>query len=139
MPLPDGRGAYGVMLTTRPYMAFYEDTAVVADKPISFEKGPLFIVAVHASAYSTGRWGPIVGRVLKGSLPSAPAFFRQNVLNLADCVVVDAGGLETKVAPEACVGLERSAVWSAEHIESRIADQYAGRPNVFVESMKVKL
>ncbi|MGQ5640794.1 MULTISPECIES: hypothetical protein [unclassified Streptomyces] len=120
-------------------MAFYEDLTMDAEKLTSFDQDPLFVVAVHKTAYSTGRWGAIIGRAPKDALPPIPVFFRQNVLNPADCVIVDADGSETKVAPEECVGLERSAVWSAEHIEKRIADHYAERPNQFVESMKVKL
>ncbi|MEU8965519.1 Imm26 family immunity protein [Streptomyces sp. NPDC048491] len=135
--LPDGQFAYGVMLGVRPYMAFYKDLAV-GEELTSFEQDPLFIIAVHNSAYSKGRWGSIVSRAPKESLPSIPSFFRQDVLNRADCVIVDADGKQTVVSPVECVGLERSAVWSAEHIEARIEDIYAERPNRFVESMRVK-
>jgi hypothetical protein len=66
-------------------------------------------------------------------------YFRQNRRSLGSCVIVDADGNERKVPPAECVGLERSAVWSAENVESRLEDHYGGRPNGTVERMRVML
>ena len=38
----------------------------------------------------------------------------------------------------ACAGLERSAVWDPEHIEDRLRDHRAGRPNKWVDSLALK-
>jgi hypothetical protein len=124
LQIPSGRVAYGVMLATRPYMAFYADNEVEDDvaKMRSFDHSPMFIIAVHKSAYSNGRWGTVLYRLPKDALPTIPLSFRQNVFDSSDCEIVDAEGRVRKVLPEECVNLERSAVWSAEHIEKRIED-----------------
>ncbi|WP_143662774.1 hypothetical protein [Streptomyces sp. CB03238] len=132
----EGRSAYALMLGVRPYIAFFPDGQVVSDLP---EGDPLFIVAVHNKAYSRGRWGSVLRRIDPATLPEIPNFFRQNLLNPEDCEIAEAVGKVRQATPEECVGLERSAVWEAEHVEQRISDVYAGRPNLFVESMKVKL
>lgn len=139
--IADNRAAYGVMLGTRPYFAFYSDD--LAERELAVGKGlrdsPIFVVAVHKSAYSNGRWGSPLCRIVKDFLPPVPLYFRQDVLNPSRCEIVDCEGNSRPAKPEECVGLERSAVWSAEHIEKRVQDYLSGRPNSFVESMKVKL
>lgn len=148
LPLPSGRTAFGVMLQARPYMAFYaaeagdqaDQAATGVDAQALAKQTPMFIVAVHRSAYSTGRWGNPIGRIPSAELPPTPEFFRQDVVHPANCVILDAEEENTrKATPQECVGLERNAVWEAEHVESRLDDAYDGRPNPFVESLKVKL
>lgn len=141
VPLPYGGPALGLMLSTRPYMAFYagDEAAQQAAQQADLNVSPLFVVAVHNSAYSKGGWGDVLYRIAREKLPEIPLFFRQNVMNAADCEIVDAGGGVRKAIPDECLFLERSAVWSAEHIEARLSDYLAGRPNDFVESMKVKV
>jgi hypothetical protein len=56
-----------------------------------------------------------------------------------DCMIVEPVGREVRVMKQDCVGLERAAVWAHEHLESRIADAYAGRPNRFLESLGLKI
>jgi hypothetical protein len=36
-----------------------------------------------------------------------------------------------------CVGLERAAVWEAEHVESRLKDHYANKPNILVKRLSL--
>jgi hypothetical protein len=36
-----------------------------------------------------------------------------------------------------CAGLERAAVWSASHVEDRLRDYRAGRPNKWVRPLTV--
>lgn len=38
----------------------------------------------------------------------------------------------------ACEGLERAAVWEPEHVEERLRDLYVGKPNIWVEQLKIK-
>ncbi|MEU0382906.1 hypothetical protein [Streptomyces chartreusis] len=128
------------MLRVRPHVAFSSDEQIglVGFSGVP-ETAPLFVIAVHNKAYSRGRWGPILHRVNTDVLPDVPFFFRQNVLDAQDCEITDPFGQVRQATPEECLGLERSAVWEAEHVEQRISDLYARRPNLFVESMKVKL
>lgn len=138
VPLPAKRAAYAAMLAAFPYVAFYgEDDGLAGCRAPSGQ--PLFVVAVQKNAYSGGDWGPILFRLDEVDLPQIPSFFRQNVMNADDCVIVDASGATRNASPSECVGLERSAVWAAIHIESRLQDHYASRPNAFLESMRLKM
>jgi hypothetical protein len=132
--------AYGLMLTTFPYFGFYPVRSVreAAQAQIPPAERPLFTVAVHRSAYSSGRWGTVLYRVPEELIPPIPLFFRQNVMNPDDCEIVDPQGGIRKAIIDECIGLERSSVWSAEHVEQRLTDHYAGRPNKHVESMVLK-
>jgi hypothetical protein len=130
--------AYGIMLDLRPYMAFYRESAVDLTE-VRLREKPMFIVAVHNSSYSKGGWGGIIARISRESLPSIPPFFRQNVMDSSDCDIAYADGTWKKANPGECIGLERISVWSAVHVEKRIDDLCADRPNAWAESMKVKL
>jgi hypothetical protein len=35
------------------------------------------------------------------------------------------------------VALERTAVWSAEHVEDRVRDEYSGRENKWLQSLRL--
>ena len=43
-----------------------------------------------------------------------------------------------KATKKECEGLECTAVWTANHLESRIEDHFAGKENVWVERLKIK-
>jgi hypothetical protein len=45
---------------------------------------------------------------------------------------------ETPASLEECEGLEIAAVWDPEHVEDRLRDHFDGRPNRWVESMRLK-
>lgn len=137
----DGRHTYGVLLTD-PYMAVYDLPTIDDDEP----PGPadvlgrpvLFIVAVYDRAIGLD-W-PVVGRVPAGStVPTVPERFTQDLFNLQRCKIIDVDGNMRPATPEECVGLERAAVWEVEHVAERIRDHYAGRTNVALDHMKVKL
>ena len=36
-----------------------------------------------------------------------------------------------------CEALESAAVWEPDHVEDRLRDHYAGRPNRWVESLRI--
>ncbi|KAB1110456.1 hypothetical protein [Micromonospora aurantiaca (nom. illeg.)] len=130
--------AYGVMLSHFPYVAFF-------DKRTGFGEGgvpsipPMFVLVVAKPAYSKGQWGQPVRIIPAESLPPVPRFFWQSPTNKNDCKIVEPIKRRVPASPHDCVGLEAEAVWSASHIESRIIDAYAGRPNIFAESLRVKL
>jgi hypothetical protein len=131
--------AYALMLAESPYIAFYPaHTSFEADgEPTS---QPLFVVAVTREAYSTGKWGKPVRILSPGKVIPIPRFFWQNVTSKGACRILDPAAHRTFTAsPDECIGLEREAVWDDVHIESRIIDAYAGRPNIWAESLKVRL
>jgi len=45
---------------------------------------------------------------------------------------------ETPASIEDCEGLETAAVWDPEHVEDRLRDHFDGRPNRWVESLRLK-
>lgn len=130
--------AYGVMLSHFPYMAFY-NKGVVFDDSGKASEPPMFTVVVSKAAYAKGGWGEPVRHLALDSLLPIPVFFWQSPVNKADCKIVEPIKHRVTATPADCVGLESEAVWAARHIESRIADAYAGRPNIFAESLRVKL
>jgi len=44
---------------------------------------------------------------------------------------------ERPASREECAGLEAAAVWEPEHVEDRLRDHFAGRPNKWVESLRI--
>ncbi|XVU20913.1 hypothetical protein ACQPZJ_26975 [Actinoplanes sp. CA-054009] len=139
--VPAGRfRVLAVMADRSPYVAFYACRGEFDDFDIKdFDAGdPLFVIAVMRSAYSSGRWGHSLGRLPETAVPTVPPVFRQEIGSGA-CSIIDPGrSTRLSVPKEECVGLEREAVWSAQHIESRLSDHHEGRPNIFVESLKVQ-
>jgi len=135
----DGDFAYGVMLSRFPYMAFY-------GKDVSFDEygapveDPLFTVAVSKISFSAGRWGSPIRVLPEGGVAAIPKFFWQSPVSKADCKIIDPVARRKMPAlPGDCLDMERDAVWSPEHIESRIIDHYAGRKNIYVESLRPKI
>ena len=51
-------------------------------------------------------------------------------------VAPDGSWGEDAATPTECAGLERAAVWSASHVEDRLRDYRAGRPNTWVRPLK---
>jgi hypothetical protein len=129
--------AYGLMLNLSPYVAFYGRDVHFSNSGLPVDS-PIFIVAVMKSAYSVGGWGSPIGRVSAGDIPPVPSYFRQDSIEQSYCRIIEASGREVVVAAQECVGLERDAVWSAEHIASRISDFYAGRPNRYVRPVRLE-
>ena len=130
--------AYGVMLSHFPYLAFY-GKRIVFDGSGAASEPPMFVVVVSKASYATGGWGEPVRHLPVDSLHPVPRFFWQSPVNKNDCKIVEPIKHRVTATPSDCVGLEAEAVWSAKHIESRIIDAYAGRPNIFAESLRVKL
>jgi hypothetical protein len=134
------RHAYARMLSTHPYVAVYEGLTDADLTPEEVVQRPvLFVLAVFDGVYKTGRW-PKVGAVPVEVAPvGIPEFFRQDMFNPSDCTIVDHLGNSRPATPLECAGLERSAVWDAEHVEQRLRDQDADRPNAYLEHMKLKV
>jgi hypothetical protein len=92
-----------------------------------------FRVAVHKSAWTDGRWVR-VGKVDPPAelLAPVPTFIR-DPLN-GQLSIYRLGDIRRATRAE-CVGLERCAVWDPEHVEDRLRDHFAGRPNKWVQSL----
>jgi hypothetical protein len=138
--LDDGTHTYARMLSHSPYLAVYD--ACRSDDAVDVEQivgSPvLFVVAVSAAAYRSGRWQRVGWVPPLAAAVAIPEFFRQDSFDPQQCQVVDHLGRERAATPQECVGLERDAVWAAEHIEERVRDHYQNRPNAHLEVMKLR-
>lgn len=138
VPVGSNEFAYGVMLSHFPYVAFFDKRTEFREDGVP-SASPMFVIVVAKSAYSKGGWGQPVRILPLEALPPIPRFFWQSPVNKNDCKIVEPIKHRITASPHDCVGLEAEAVWSTAHIESRIIDTYAGRPNLFAESLRVKL
>ncbi len=136
--MPDGTFGYG-RLVQPPQIALYsyqttepsDNVDYIAAKPV------LFTVAVKTSGLK--QWEKIGSKPLQGEVARPVAMFMQDTTDPRKCVIFDTAGMRKEVGPEACVGLERSAVWEPHHIEGRLLDTFMGRPNVVEQAMRVRL
>jgi hypothetical protein len=138
VPVGDDDFAYAVMLEAFPYVAFYHRDVAFNDQGAPDEP-PMFTTLVAKVAYSTGGWGKPLRRLPESEIPPIPRFFWQSITNKNDCKIIEPVGRRITASPRECVGLEPEAIWSTEHIQSRILDTYAGRPNLFAESLQLKM
>ncbi|MBZ4417073.1 immunity 26/phosphotriesterase HocA family protein [Myxococcus sp. RHSTA-1-4] len=138
IPLSEGRLAFAWVLP-EPLMAFFDFRArepappveEIAGKPIAFS------LWVMNHAVTSGLW-PVLGRVtVPEELLRPPAFFKQDPLSGALSITHD-GGDERPASREECLHLERAAVWEPGHVVDRLEDHFAGRPNKWVESLRVR-
>lgn len=121
-----------------PLFAFYDresktemQIADIVRLPIAFE------IYVVNSAVTSGRW-TVVGNVrLSPELLVLPKFFIEDGLKRGSFRVKQ-GEREWHAVRDDCIGLERAAVWDAEHVEDRLRDHYAGRPNKWLESLRIR-
>jgi hypothetical protein len=98
----------------------------------------LFIIAVYDDAVTKGRWIKIGKRPLEPSLKKLPLKFMQDKMKPSNFSLYNPNNGEIVPATkEQCKDLERAAVWEPEHVEDRLRDHFAGRPNKWVESLKI--
>jgi Immunity protein 26 len=118
--------------------AFYDVISVDRLRPEDvMQKHIAFKVPVMNGAVTSGRWAIVGSAPLSADLLEPPAFFVQDPLH-KDQFSISLGGKQRRATIDECKNLERLAVWSAEHIEDRLRDAHAHRPNKWVESLRLK-
>ena len=138
IPLADGEHGYGFELPHGivAVVDFKGKSDLSAEEVLQLS--PLFKVYVMDSAIKSGRW-PVIGHV---TLPDASLrpmkFFRQDQLHPERVSIALSDGTEIPSDMKGVEGLEKSAVWSAVHVENRIIDHFAGRPNISVKSLELR-
>lgn len=135
--LEDGSYAYG-RLRNFQLATFYN---LRTDEPIAdldkiANSSILFTVALHKSVL--GEWEIIGKKPLEEKLKQPFIQFWQDIGDYRNCKIFDDAGNERPARPEECEGLERWSVWEAKHVEDRLLDTFLEKPNVWVESMKVR-
>jgi hypothetical protein len=88
------------------------------------------------SAYNTGRWPKVGTAPIPEALRGRVARFMQDAITKRLSISQDGGVTSRPATLDECRKLERLAVWSAEHVEDRLRDHYAGVPNKWVESLR---
>jgi hypothetical protein len=137
--LGDQSHTYARMLAKGSWIAFYDGRVTVAEDPVEITKRPvLFALYVSDLAYERGRWLKVGNVPLEVAPIPIPKQFIQSPPYLT-CEIIDESWNTRSASPEECIGLEHAAVWEAEHVEERLRDHYAGRPNPHAENAKVRL
>lgn len=134
--LEDGDFCFGCILD-EPLILFYDFKANYAPPVEVISKLPvLFEIWVMNSAITSGKW-EVVGYHDVDSLVKGPTrFFKEDIISKKFFLCV--GAEEIPATHEQCIGLERAAVWSPEHVEDRLRDHYLGVSNKWVESLRLK-
>ena len=138
----EGWHTYGRMLEDRPYFAFHDwRVQVPAADLLEVVKSPvLFVVAVRWHYHHQGRSWPSVGNVPLDVVDTPiPLQFILSPPDSTRPILADSKGGRWPATLEQCVGLEPVMVWDADHVEQRLADHYAGRPNHWVEMYRPKV
>jgi hypothetical protein len=143
IPLGDGRFAFGRLLR-EPLVEFFGVLGSDAQcEPADLQPGDvIFTIWVMNSAITSGRWMK-VGRLALSDEEQLRLhrFSKKDALtgSLTIYSTDPATNVPTErpATVEECSPLERAAVWSAEHVEDRLRDHFAGRPNKWVHSLRV--
>ena len=132
----EGRYAFGRMVR-RGELACYDLMSPTILDLDAIEKAPiLFIVPVMRDCFVSPGWQLLGNRPLAGELLKPVMHFREDPIT--GFVDIDEEGEFRPYADEDLSKLERVAGWSAWHIESRLRDHFAGRPNQIVDRLKYK-
>jgi hypothetical protein len=135
--LGDGTHSYAITLPDADYAFFDCKCSTDLEVKEIISRPVLFRVAVYKSAVTKGRWQK-VGKVpaLPPELAQPMPKFIQDAL-CPDRFTIYLAGKTKPATLEECEGLERCAVWEAEHVEDRLRDHYAGVPNKWVRSLQI--
>lgn len=136
VPLGDGFHVYAQTLQEADFALFDMRTDTEACSEEIVCRPVLFVVAVHKSAWTNGRWRKVAKAPVSPELMIPRPMFIQDTLRPDRFQIYVAGEIRPATRAE-CVGLERCAVWDPEHVEDRLRDHFAGRPNKWVESMRL--
>lgn len=104
------------------------DFSILENKPI------LFIVGVYDDVIITGHWLIVHKMDVRDDLKVLPMQFIQDALNPERFEIYNPNtGDITPAKKNECRGLERAAVWEANHVEDRIRDYYDAVPCIWLE------
>lgn len=138
--LSNGKYAYGRILPKASY-AFYDIYSYNALTDLRFIKNSdvIFICSVYNYAISKGIWKVIGFMDLEPSFEILPMQFIQDRLNYDQVSLYDpnTGNIKPTKRKD-CIGLERASVWEPSHINDRLIDHFEGKPNDWVERLKLK-
>ena len=136
IPLEDQEFGFARVLKP-PILAFYDlrnEAVLEVDKIV---RAPIaFKLMVMDSPIKSGRWAVLGNVPLESHLQASVTFFKQDAISKRHYLYVE--GEEELTDASECIGLERAAVWSAEHVEDRLRDYFDGVPNKWTQSLELK-
>lgn len=138
IPLSDGNHGYGFEL---PHglvaVVNYHGQEELSAQDIVQVK-PLFTVMVVDRAIKSLRW-PVIGYVELSEVWLRPVkFYKQDALHGELLFLKWSDGTEVPTDMDGIEGLEKAAIWGPEHVEDRIMDHFAGRPNRWLKSIALR-
>lgn len=132
--LGDGTFTFAITLPEADF-AFFDAQANFDVAPSNLlELRPIFRVAVHKSAWSTGRWRKVAKVSLPAELLAPRPTYIEDQLRPGHFEIYIAGVIRKATRAE-CIGLESASVWEAEHVEDRIKSFYKGEPCKWVKKL----
>jgi hypothetical protein len=140
IPLEKNRHAYA-QVSIEPLIVFF-DAIFTEEAPLTdIPSLPVaFRICVMKYAVTSGLW-PVIGhQPLKPENSVEPYFRKQDQitgrLSLHHSSFASSN-FERRATLAECEGLECAAVWDPAHVIDRLEDHFAGRPNKWVESLKI--
>lgn len=143
--IPLGDGQAGLARDVGTEVEFY-DRLIMEGESIDMvdlqRTAVAFRVPVMDSAFKRGGPWRVIGQLpLRDDEPQETRHFKQDAITGELSIYwedsVRGTWHEEPATLEDCADLERSAVWSASHVEDRLRDHFAGRPNIWVGSLAI--
>lgn len=143
--IPLGEGRRGFARDLGLEVEFYDRLAVDGEvvDVAGLEATPVaFRVWVMDRAFKPSSTWRSIGKLPLREDGSAPSrFVKQDALTGALSIYWEDARAGTEHEEPAtldeCAGLETAAVWSANHVEDRLRDHFAGKPNTWVASLAI--
>lgn len=111
----------------------------LTDLNVILEKPVLFIIEIYDQIITKGRWKIVGVMPIRPDFINPPLKFIQDQLDIDKFELYDPiSGDIYPATREECIGLERAAVWEAEHVEERLIDHYNNRENKWVKMLSMK-
>jgi len=138
--LGNGQFAFGRRVSKAESVFYDYVTNEISPNTIkkAYESKIAFRTSAYKYAITSGRWEIVDSKEpLPPDLAKPKKYFIQDSITGSFSIYFD-GDISPCTASD-IEGLECCAVWEPEHIEDRLRDHFAGRPNIWVESLKPKI
>lgn len=132
-----GAWAYGHVIAF-PLVGFYSARPKKVAEVVALDNES-FAFRIWVMKYAVGKKGwPVIGsRPLSPEKAVEPWFLKRDSLSRRLTKYRDSDQQEVDATPEEGANLECAAVWDPAHVESRLLDALMGRPNKWLDSLKV--
>lgn len=135
--LSDGDYAFGQVCAGGDF-AFFDWKAATPPPEIEtvVEHAVAFRIPVAVDAPAAGHWELIGSAVLHGAL-SLPGRYKHRPVGSPQ-VFLYTEGRSVPSSEDEVKGFEVLATWFSNHVEQRLEDHFAGRPNKYAQSLELR-